>query len=147
MDRSAYKGFANYKHLVSKYGDEGVKPQPKYFPPVHAEIDNSDSLLSLIFSYDKLTNSPTGDLGQFLNEDVDSAVREYVKSNLLMDTSSANVPSAPDSLSDIEVFQYARQDGESRRDYASRMRTYFDQAYEFIKSRQKAAADKSATDV
>lgn len=147
MDRSAYKGFANYKHLVSQYGDEGVLPQPKYFPEMVAEIGDADSLLQLIFAFDPITNSPTGDFGQFLNENVDPGVREYVKNNLLMDTSSANVAPAPDSLSDMEVFQYGRQDGESREDYASRMASVMRQSYEFIQSRKASPKEKSSESV
>lgn len=147
MDRSAYKGFSNYKCLIPIHGDDGVLPQGAYFPERVAEIGDSDSLLQLIFSFDPVTNSPTGDLGQFLNENVDAGVREYVKNNLLMDTSSANVPPAPDSLSDMEVFQYARQDGESREDYAGRMASVMRQSYEFIQSRKASAKEKSSDSV
>lgn len=147
MDRSAYKGFSNYKCLIPRFGEDGVKPQPRYFPKMVADIGDSDSLLSLIFAYDPVTNSPTGDFGQYLNDNVDPGVREYVKNNLLMDTSSANVAPAPDSLSDMEVFQYGRQDGESREDYAGRMASVMRQSYEFIQSRKATAKDKSSESV
>lgn len=147
MDRSAYKGFSNYKCLIPQFGDDGVFPQPKYFPKVVSDFNDTDSLLQLIFAYNPSTNSPEGDFGQFLNENVDSGVREYVKNNLLMDTSSANVAPAPDSLSDMEVFQYARQDGESRQDYAGRMASVMRQSYEFIQSRKASAKEKSAESV
>lgn len=141
MDRSAYKGFSNYKALIPLYGDAGVEPQPKYHAVIENLVESVDEILSYIFSYDEKTNSPNGDLGQFLNDNVDPGLREYVKNQLLIDTSPARVSPAPSELSDMEVFEFARQDGESRDNYANRLRAKFEQARDYIINHRSKTAE------
>lgn len=96
------------------------------------------NVLNEIFSVDPDTGFPRGDIAYFLSKDGNPQVKAWLESNLLSPRSKQSGTSV-DGVTDDFIAEYARNDGESVFDYASRLRGYYDTAKsEYEKLNQKS---------
>lgn len=84
--------------------------------------DNSElnRLLSLIFKPDE-TGSIQGDIGFVLNDKVDPQIVNFIKNQLLFDTSSHVQAPLPSWMSDEDALVMRRDANETMDEYATRM--------------------------
>lgn len=85
-------------------------------------VDNSElnRLLSLVFSADEF-GSIQGDLGILLSEKVDPAIVNFVKQQLLFDTTPAQQAPLPTFISDDDAIEMRRNLNETSDEYAERL--------------------------
>lgn len=97
-----------------------VEPARSY--ELTAVVDNSElnRLLSIVFAMDD-TGSIQGDLGMLLNENVDPQIINFVKNQLLFDTTSSVQAPLPSWITDDDAVQLRRSPNETMDDYAQRM--------------------------
>lgn len=100
--------------------------------------DNSElnRLLSIIFSPDD-TGSIQGDIGFVLNNKVDPQIVNFVKSQLLFDTSSHVQSSLPIWMTDDDAMVMRRDPNETMDDYATRMAEYMLKIKDSLKFKQQ----------
>lgn len=115
-----------------------------------------EQLLNYIFSIDPILGYPCGDLAVFNNKNTRAEVRDFISRNLLKDvsdTSSLSLTTAQKDVlskfSDDDIASLSRNHGESKEDYASRLKSSFlDMRYKHwkdnhLKKMRKIMSDKS----
>lgn len=100
-----------------------------------ADTINSDSqLLDYIYSLDPVTSLPCGDLAVYLGDKANPEIRNFIEMNLLQPhTDGKSVVDIPQDvlnkmksvIGDDDIVQFSRNHGESREEYADRMKLYF----------------------
>lgn len=100
--------------------------------------DNSEinRLLNIIFSPDE-TGSIQGDLGFIMNDKVDPQIVNFVKSQLLFDTSSHVQAPLPSWMSDDDALVMRRDPNETMDDYATRMAEHMIKLQDSMKSNSR----------
>lgn len=86
--------------------------------------DAKDSFLSIVYALDPITNLPTGDLSYMASDKANPEVKQWVLQNLLIDVSSAAVPTPPSGLSDDDIIALSRDPKEDMQSYLNRVNTY-----------------------
>lgn len=109
--------------------------------------DKNKQVLDLIFGVDPNTGLPSGDLSQFVNDKVNPEVRLFIEQNLLIpresnsglsiDQDTVNKMNA--NLTDDDIAKFSRNHGESKEDYALRLKDYFERE-KFERSRKREIA-------
>lgn len=112
---------------------EGTFSTPVVNPP--ADTINSDSqLLDYIYSLDPVTSLPCGDLAIYLGDKANPEIRNFIEMNLLQPRSdgksAVGIPQdvlnkMKSVIGDDDIAQFSRNHGESREEYADRMKLYF----------------------
>lgn len=89
-----------------------------------ATPEKKNHVFDLIFSVDPATGLPRNDEQVFLSDKTSPAVKEYIAANLRSD----NVPkvSALEGIPDADVALLCRNSGETRVEYATRIKEYLD---------------------
>lgn len=117
--------------------------------------DKNKQVLDFIFGIDPLTGHPCGDLAQYVNDKVNPEVRMFIEQNLLIpregdsglsiDQDTVNKMNA--NLTDDDVARFSRNHGESKEDYALRLKDYFEhEKYERARKREVARLKKIIND-
>lgn len=117
------------KELIDAYKKHFGIPERKYveFVPDNSPIENiseKNNLLEAIYALDPITKLPTGDIACYLSPNTSPEVKQFVLENIMMDTSSAAMPSIPDGIDDDTAFALTRQQGENIDSYLERLNTY-----------------------
>ena len=89
--------------------------------PVEDKNNPSDAILKLVYAPDERTGLPTGDLTYLVSDKANPQVKEFIKTQLLMDTSAARNVSAKYNLSDDDILALTRNADESIENYAMRL--------------------------
>lgn len=95
--------------------------------PYAIEVSSLMDVLNEIFSVDEVSGFPKGDIAYFLSKDGNPQVKAWLETNLLSPRAKQTGTSI-NGVTDDFIAEYARNDGESVADYASRLRGYFDAA-------------------
>lgn len=99
-------------------------------PPVIDDQDilevssSKDSFLKIVFAPDPVTGLPTGDLSYLVSDKANPEVKQWILDNLMLDVSSAKLPSAPNGLSDDDIIALSRDPRETVQDYMNRVNRY-----------------------
>lgn len=121
MKRSLYRNFDCYRNLPADFDNTPKLPVPMEIETVETP---RSSLLKAIYAVDPLTRLPTGDIACYVSSETSPQVKQFILDNIMVDTSRASLPPAPAGMSDDELAEYSRRDGESTMDYANRMSNY-----------------------
>lgn len=114
---------------------------------VEGEIKQSpsDSIVRLVYAPDSRTGLPTGDLNYLVSDKANPQVKEFIKTQLMMDTSAAKNVTAKFDLSDEDVLSLSRNTGESLDDYVARLNTSIERDKWLIQqSKNVSSESKSA---
>lgn len=84
--------------------------------------DANQHLFDLIFSVNPITKLPSGDVQQYLSDNVSPQIREFIRQQFLQPSNGGVVSSQ--GLSDDEINELSRHSGESFVDYKLRMVEY-----------------------
>lgn len=111
--------------------------------------DPNDALLDLIFGVDPATGLPCGDLSVYLGKNANPEIKMYIENQLLTERhDSAEGVSMPTevvnkfgSLSDDDVAMFSRNHGESKEEYADRIRLFL------ASEKEKRARDKKQKEI
>lgn len=104
------------------------------FPEEKEDVINSnEQLLNYIYGVDPATSLPCGDLAVYLGDKANPEIKYFIEQNLLNPISNAeglsNLPIEVTNkfreLSDDDVANFARNHGESREEYADRIKLFF----------------------
>lgn len=95
-------------------------PEPTYDLNVVEDNSELNRLLGIIFAPDEF-GSIQGDLGFVLNENVDPQIVNFVKSQLLFDTTQSVQFPLPSWMSDDDAVELRRNDNETMDSYAERL--------------------------
>lgn len=95
-------------------------PEPTYDLNVVEDNSELNRLLGIIFAPDEF-GSIQGDLGFVLNENVDPQIVNFVKSQLLFDTTQSVQSPLPSWMSDDDAVELRRNDNETMDSYAERL--------------------------
>lgn len=107
--------------------------------------DKNKQILDLIFGLDPITKHPIGDIAMYTSDKVNPEVRMFIEQNLLIpregdsglsiDQDTVNKMNA--NLTDDDVARFSRNHGESKEDYALRLKDYFEhEKYERARKRE-----------
>lgn len=107
-------------------------------------VDTLQPLYKYIYGTDPVTGLPVGDLSVYLGDKANPEIKAFIEQQLLKPVSdpSSDVSMPTEvvnrfrELSDDDVAKYTRNHGESREDYADRLRYYFAQERE-LRLREK----------
>lgn len=113
--------------------------------------DKNKQILDLIFGLDPITKHPIGDIAMYTSDKVNPEVRMFIEQNLLIsregdsglsiDQDTVNKMNA--NLTDDDVARFSRNHGESKEDYALRLKDYFEhEKYERARKREVARLKK-----
>lgn len=91
--------------------------------PLDVARDSKDDLLDLIFSTDNRTGFPNSAIDMFLSEKTDNEVREYIKSNILMEL--------PDNLPQGQLLDFIKSDETDASFLAQVSRNRFESAEQY----------------
>lgn len=81
----------------------------------------NDELLDVIYGVDPDTGLPCGDIVMYLSKNTSPSVRDYIQRNLMQELPEGTA--VPVDESD-QLFDYIRQRGESRHEYAERITAF-----------------------
>lgn len=113
-------------------------------------ISEKNGLLDAVYSLDPVTKLPTGDIACYLSPNTSSEVKKFVLDNIMMDTSSAAMPSIPDGIDEDTAFALTRQQGEHLDNYLERLNDYTNKQVELrdmmIEDAKKQASKNSEVD-
>lgn len=100
-----------------------------------------ESLLVEIYGVDPKTNLPVGDVAQYMSDNTNPQIRDFISKQLM----SAVEPVGNSSqLSDDDLVRYQRKSGESVRDYVERMANYVrDDVVSYRAAQQKNVEPKT----
>lgn len=116
-------------------------------------VDKNKQLLDYIYAYDSKLGYPHGDLAVFLGDDANAQVKQYIQQNLMQDNTEERAQlSLPNEvlnkfgsvITDDDIADFSRNDGESRIEYAERLRSYFERVRaenNYKRTMQKAERD------
>lgn len=113
--------------------------------------DKNKQILDFIFGVDPITKHPIGDIAMYLSDKVNPEVRLFIESNLLKDMTSNDGLSLDQdtlnamnkNLTDDDIARFSRNHGESKEDYALRLKDYFEhEKYERTRKREVARLKK-----
>lgn len=113
--------------------------------------DKNKQILDFIFGVDPITKQPIGDIAMYLSDKVNPEVRLFIESNLLKDMTSNDGLSLDQdtlnamnkNLTDDDVVRFSRNHGETKEDYALRLKDYFEhEKYERARKREVARLKK-----
>lgn len=100
-----------------------------------SDVRPSDSqLLDYIYGLDPVTQLPCGDLSVYLGEKANPEIRQFIELNLLqermdgksaMDLPQEVINKFKGVISDDDISAFSRNHGESREEYADRLKLYF----------------------
>lgn len=107
-------------------------PEPKevVVDDVQEVVENSDSsraILEAIYALDPVTKLPTGDIMCYMASTTPPEIKQYVMSNLMVDTSSQKLPSLPEGLDEDTAFALQRGFKENVDAYRQRINTFMQQ--------------------
>lgn len=108
-------------------------PLPKEIDPstikdeVVEDSDPNKAILEAVYALDPVTRLPTGDIMCYLSSTTPPELKEYIMSNLMVDTSSQALPSLPEGLDDDTAFALARKNTESLDAYRQRITQFMEQ--------------------
>lgn len=105
-----------------------------------ATPEKKNQVFDLIFAVDPATGLPRNDEQVFLSDKTSPAVKEYIAANLRSD----NVPkvSALDGVPDADVAKLCRNSGETRVEYANRIKEYLDGISSDVSNNLRRVVDK-----
>lgn len=113
----------------------------KIHAPIHRYgfdqvVDNAElnRLLSIVFAADD-TGSIQGDIGVLMSDKVDPAIVDFVKRQLLFDTTSMQQSPLPDYISDDDAIELRRSSNETSDQYAERLAKKMIQIQDSLKSK------------
>lgn len=101
-----------------------VEPMIVDSPEVKQFVSPSDAFLKLVYSLDPISKLPTGDLSYMVSDKANPEVKAWVLQNIQLDTSSAANLTAPKGLSDDDLIELTRKQGESVDAYAERVNIF-----------------------
>ena len=101
-----------------------VEPKIVDNSEVKQVVSPSDAFLKLVYSLDPISKLPTGDLSYMVSDKANPEVKAWVLQNIQMDTSSAANLTAPKGLSDDDLIELTRKQGESVDAYAERVNIF-----------------------
>lgn len=90
-------------------------------------ISELDSIINEIFSVDKVTGLPKGDLQYYLSKDGNPAVKDWLEHNLIMPRSNVGSSTGEDVTDDL-IYEFSRKPDESIEGYAFRLQQIRDEA-------------------
>lgn len=140
MDNSRYY----FNRISIPKSIEFVEPILDTISPDVEEKDKA--LLDLIFTRNKQTGIPEGDLALYTNDKANPEVRRFIEMNLMtpvnssdgLDLSTEQVNHLRSSISDDDIARFTRSRDESKEEYAERIRHWFDDERERrFKDKQK----------
>lgn len=83
------------------------------------------AILEAIYAVDPVSRFPSGDIAAYVSDKTSPEVKNWILSNIMLDTSSVRNVAAPDGVSDDVIESLMRRDGESSLDYAQRVSDYY----------------------
>ena len=126
---------------MNKYANfHGLKPSLVYVDPPQekvseVKVDERERLLNFIYSENPITHHPQGDIAIFLSEKANPEVKAFIQQNLMTDNvTEETLLTADESLvnrmkaviTDDDIARFSRNIGESREEYAYRIRQFMD---------------------
>lgn len=97
---------------------------------VELSSDSSKGILQAIYAFDPVTKLPTGDIMCYMASTTPPELKEYILSNLMVDTSSQALPKLPDGVDEETAFALERHIDESLDSYRSRVESYMNKQVE-----------------
>lgn len=116
--------------------------------PLPDTPEPAKQLLDMIYSRDKVTGLPVGDLAIFLNEKANPEVKAFIEQSLMKDNNNfgdgISIPqdmlnAARKVIGDDDIAFFGRAYGETPEEYAGRMNKFFDSQRAAAAERQKFA--------
>lgn len=140
----------NYSHASrwKQIEENFVAPEVKE-EDIQDRHDSVESFLKIVYALDPVTKLPTGDLNYLVSDKANPEVKRWVLENIMLDVSSAAMPSAPNGLSDDDIMALARDPKETPQDYMNRVNQYARANRELYERMAKAASQsvESVSDV
>lgn len=121
MDKDLALDFAQYAGLCKDVDWDEPEPENLLLTSELKEV------LDEIFSVDPVTGNPRGDIQYFLSKDGNPQVKAWLESNLLAPRRSDTGYNSKQFDDDI-IAEFARNDGESVKDYSARLASLRDEA-------------------
>lgn len=116
-----------HKRVFPRYREFRTLSECDFYSAVEEKVEKKErnekfeSLLAEIYAVDPKTKLPVGDVSQYMSENTNPQIRDFIQTQLM----SAFEPVGQSSkLSDDELVRYQRKSDESVRDYVSRMADY-----------------------
>lgn len=110
----------------------GAESKPLDAPA--SDVKKKDSqLLNYIYSVNPVTGLPQGDLAVYLGEKANPQVRAFIEMNLLQETENSKsgfklpdevINKFREHISDDDIAAFSRNHGETKEEYADRMKLY-----------------------
>lgn len=118
------------QRLVPQIGVSSVPVDDKL-----ADVKDKDSqLLDYIYALNPVTGLPQGDLAVYLGDKANPQIKAFIQANLMneitegkseMNFSQDVLNRFRDTISDDDIAAFSRNHGESKEEYADRMKLYF----------------------
>lgn len=118
------------KRLIPQVGAESVPA-----PVNESDVISSDSqLLDYIYGLDPVSQLPCGDLAIYLGDKANPEIRNFIEMNLLQERmdikSNMSIPQdvlnkMREVVTDDDIATFTRNHGESKEEYADRLKLYF----------------------
>ena len=106
-------------------------------------VKSDDALLDYIYGADPVNGLPIGDLSTFMSDKANPEIKAFIQTQLLHESPSVgsslptDVTNAFKSLSDDDVAFFSRNTGESREEFADRIKLYFEKEKSLRKQEAK----------
>ena len=110
----------------------GVESKPMDAPA--SDVKKKDSqLLNYIYSVNPVTGLPQGDLVVYLGDKANPQIRAFIEMNLLQETENSKsgfklsdevINKFREHISDDDIAAFSRNHGETKEEYADRMKLY-----------------------
>lgn len=138
MRKEEYKKF----DFARRYTDDMMAKKVIREKSVEVSQSASDSLLSIVYAMDEVTNLPKGDLSYLVSDKANPQVKEFILNNLMRDVSGAkNVTIS--GLSDDDLLALSRNPNESVADYANRLNDSISRDKWMMDEYKKSISNKS----
>ena len=124
----------------------GDKDFPEKVQAFEGEESNSsiDAILKLVYAPDGRTGLPTGDLCYLVSDKANPQVKEFIKTQLLLDTSPAVIPAGKYNLSDDDLLALSRGTDEDLEAYVERLNTSIERDKWLIDNVKNNVSSKSS---
>lgn len=129
------------QRLVPQIGASSVSVDDKL-----ADVKDKDSqLLDYIYALNPVSGLPQGDLAVYLGDKANPQIKAFIQANLMneisegkseMNLSQDVLNKFRETISDDDIAAFSRNHGESKEEYADRMKLYF------LKEKQKRSKQR-----
>lgn len=119
--------------------DDFVSPVPEVREKSE-RVQKDAEILAAIFSLDPLSGCPRGDIAQFMSEDTNPQIAQYIKTRLMQEQTPVGQAAVNSGLTDDDLLKLERKSGESVGDYVNRVNGFI---VDDLRSRRQSVSSNS----